>query len=118
MFRQTGAVVAVANSPYDPSIAAAAAIAELAKEELIIFEAFKEGFHADAPTSAAPMRARRMPIPEIQLLSTAGIAAAFTRLHEGLVVLTRSVFNESVATTIASIRRVPVLIIESAVDRS
>jgi len=59
-----------------------------------------------------------MSVPEIQFLNSAGISAAFTRLQERLVVITRGAFDETVAAMIASIRCVPVLIIEAAVDGS
>jgi hypothetical protein len=117
--RQTGAVVSLAKNPYDPSVAAAAAIAQLAKEELIVIEAFKgSGSSGGSNTTAASIRAKRMSVPETQLLNSAGISAAFTRLHERLVVLTRGAFDDTVAAMIASTCRVPVLIIEAAVDGS
>jgi hypothetical protein len=115
--RQSGAVVAVAKNPSDPSIAAAAAIAERAKEELVVVEALKGSGDAGSSTLVtAPIQARRMSVPETQLLHSAGISAAFTRLHERLVVVTRGAFDDAVAAMIASIRRVPVLIIEAAID--
>jgi hypothetical protein len=114
--RQTGAVVALAKDPCDPSIAAAGAIAQLAGEELIIVEAFRGASDVSA-TTAAPTHAKRVSAPDIQIHS-AGIPAAFTRLHERLIILTRGVFDDPWAAMISSIRHVPVLIVETAVDGS
>ncbi len=68
--------------------------------------------------AAALVRSKRMSVSEIQLLSSAGISAAFMGLQERLVVIARGAFDETVSATIASIRRVPILIIEAVVDGS
>jgi hypothetical protein len=59
-----------------------------------------------------------MSAPETQLLNPASISGVLTRLHERLIVLTRGAFDDTESAMIASIRRVPVLIIEPGVGGS
>jgi len=87
--RTKGSIVAIAATPDDASIHAAAAIALAAKEELVVLGA-----------------------KGIALADPAICAQAFRHTQERLVVMTRGAFEDSAASTIAAARRVPVLIIE------
>jgi hypothetical protein len=117
--RTKGPVVAIAASPDDPSIHAAAAIAIAAKEELVVIEA--DGHDAGAPhihTLAADtgLTIKRMSAPKVALPDPALCAQAFRQTQERLVVMTRGAFEDGVASTIAAARRVPVLVIEPLVS--
>jgi hypothetical protein len=91
--RTKGPIVAIAATPDDPSIHAAAAIAIAAKEELVVIEA----------------RGVALPDPAI-------CAQAFRQTQERLVVMTRGAFEDKAASAIAAARRVPVLVIESPIS--
>ena len=113
--RTKGPVVAIAASPNDPSISAAAAIAVAAKEELVIIEA--DGHDADDPrirTLAADtgLTIKRVAATKLALPDPATCAQAFRQMQERLVVMTRGAFADGVASTIAAARRVPVLVVE------
>lgn len=87
--RTRGPIVAIAATPDDPSIHAAADIARVAKEELVVIET----------------RCVALPDPVI-------CAQAFQQTQERLIVMTRDAFGDGVASAIAAARRVPVLVIE------
>ena len=113
--RTRGPVVAIAASPDDPSIHAAAAIAIAAKEELVIIEA--DGHDADDPlirtlTADTGLRIKRVAAAKIALPDPATCAQAFRQMQERLVVMTRGAFADGVASMIAAARRVPVLVVE------
>lgn len=113
--RTKGAVVAIAATPDDPSIHAAAAIAVAVKEELVIIEA--DGHDADDPrvsilAADAGLRIKRMPASKIVLPDPAICAQAFRQTQERLVVMTRGAFEDGAASAVAAARRVPVLVIE------
>ena len=115
IIRTKGPVVAIAASPDDPSIHAAAAIAIAAKEELVIIEA--DGHHADDPhirTLAADtgLTVKRVAAAKIALPDPATCTQAFRQVQERLVVMTRGAFEDGVASMIAAARRVPVLVVE------
>lgn len=118
--RLTGAVVALASNRRDPSAAAGAAIAALASEKLIVIEAFDERDRTPISenATAAPAQFERMSVPKAHLLHAAGVSAAFRLLQERLVVMTRGSFDDAMPAMIASTRRVPVLLIEPAVEGS
>jgi hypothetical protein len=112
--RKSGAVVAVASHPGDPSIETAASIAAAAREQTIVLAAYRgagEGRSAGARSNAADGM-RRVPVAHEQLSEGAGITSAFQQLNERLVVMTRGFFAESVPFRIASLRRDPVLIVK------
>lgn len=117
--RTKGPVVAIAASPDDPSIHAAAAIAVAAKEELVIIEA--DGHDADDPrvrTLAANtgLTIKRVSAVRIAFPDPAICAQAFRQTQERLVVMTRGAFEDKAASAIAAARRVPVLVIEPLVS--
>ncbi len=113
--RTKGPVVAIAASPDDPSIHAAAAIAVAAKEELVIIEA--DGHDADDQrirelTADTGLMIKRVAATRIALPDPATCAQAFRQMQERLVVMTRGAFEDGVASMIAAARRVPVLVVE------
>lgn len=112
--RRSGAIVAIAANADDPSITTAAAIAAAAHEELVIVETFKapNGRRNHVHTING-VRTRYISVGRA-LVGASGIAAALGPLHERLVVTNRSDFDASVPTQVASIRRVPVLVIEAS----
>ncbi|MEX0752705.1 MAG: hypothetical protein WD073_07240 [Xanthobacteraceae bacterium] len=112
--RTSGSVVAIVASPDDPSLDAAAAIAIAAREELVVFEA-REGIIDDAyirrlaADFSLPIRHLA---GSLSLFASGALPPAFRQLRERLVVMTRGVFGDEVALTIAAARRAPVLVIE------
>jgi hypothetical protein len=110
--RQTGAIVAIATDSDDPSIQAASTIAAAARENLIVIEtsAGKNRItESDLPAGAKIIRA-----PTVQGGQVNGptIASVLHHVRERLVVMTRD--DNSVPLDIASLRHVPVLIVEPA----
>jgi len=111
--RTGGPVVAIAAAADDPSIHAAADIAIACTDELVIIDAdhIEHGsavrdLGGDERLRVTRMAAARGNFPDPALLSH-----AFRHLQERLVVMTRGSFDDSVASTIASARHVPVLLI-------
>jgi len=111
-----GPIVAIATRPDDPSIHAAAAIAKATKENLVIIDAHEQdGDEAAIRKLAAEtgLSVKRIPAAE-RPLSHPGIwAQTFDALRERLVVMTRGPLAYEVASSIASARQVPVLVIEA-----
>jgi hypothetical protein len=117
--RTKGPVVAIAATPDDSSVHAAAAIAVAAKEELVIIEA--NGQDTDGPrvrTLAADtgLSIKRVSATKIALPDPATCAQAFRHTQERLVVMTRGAFEDGAASAIAAARRVPVLVVEPPSD--
>ena len=110
--RHTGPVIAIVNAPDDPCIEAAAKIAMLAKERLSVIDATKSvaGLYV-AGAAGVGIATREQAAPLFR------VADALEPLRERLVVLTRSNFDSSFAGLIASIRRVPVLLVEPKSDQ-
>jgi hypothetical protein len=113
--RGSGPVVAIAAASDDPSINTAASIAIAAQEDLIVVEAH-EGIAVDACirqlASDTGLTIKHLGVGEIHLFDLATVYPAFGQLQERLVVITRGVFEDAAALTIAAARRAPVLIIE------
>jgi hypothetical protein len=114
--RQTGAIVAIARGPDDPSIQAARAIAAAAKEDFIVIEISTGKYQVAA--SDWPAGARIIPAPMAQGVQVSGPVIASALRHEGerLVVMTRD--DNSIPLDIASLRQVPVLIVEPRGNQS
>ena len=113
--RTKGPVVAIATSPDDPSIHAAAAIAFAAKEELVIIEA--DGHDAEDPSirklaADTGLTIKRIAAASTGLTDPAACAQAFRQIQERLIVMTRGAFADGAASAIAAARRVPVLVVE------
>lgn len=113
--RTKGPVVAIAISPDDPSIQAAAAIALAAKEQLVTIET--DGRDAGDPdiaklTADTSLTIKPIAAANIGLTDPAACAQVFRQIQERLIVMTRGAFAEGVASAIAAARRVPVLVVE------
>jgi hypothetical protein len=113
--RESGPVVALAGEPHDASIEAASVIASLSKEQFSIVDMLQPAAllrgGAEGGIRGAPRRPARG-------LSYSEVEAALRSLQERLLVLSRGVFDSSTTAAIASIRRVPVLIVEPRADES
>lgn len=114
--RTKGPIVAMAISPDDPSIQAAAAIALAAKEELVIIET--DGRNADHPgitklAADTTLTIKAVAAADIGLTDPAACALAFRQIQERLIVMTRGAFADGAASAIAGARRIPVLVVES-----
>ncbi|MFN3655892.1 MAG: hypothetical protein ACK4UO_01405 [Pseudolabrys sp.] len=112
--RRRGPVVAIAATPDDSSVRAAAAIARAAREELVIIDADHGGATAESTAAESGLKVERLISPRGAFPDPAACAQAFRELRERLVVITRGAFDDSVASTIASVRQVPVLVIAPA----
>ncbi len=113
--RTKGPVVAIATSPDDPSIEAAAAIALAAKEELVIIEA--DGHDADDTrirklAADTGLTIKRVAAVRLGLADPTACALAFRQIQERLIVMTRGALADGTASAIAAARRVPVLVVE------
>jgi len=113
--RAAGAIVAIAAAPDDPSVEAAAAIALAAKENLILLECGERGYdeaRLRELVDSTGLAVRRAAAGTASLADAAACAHAFRMVQERLVVMTRRADTSEVAPSIASNRRVPVLVIE------
>jgi hypothetical protein len=116
--RTKGPVVAIAAGSDDPSIELAAAIAIAAKEDLAIIAADERStddprirkLAADTGLTIVHFAAGNIPLSDPR-----GCAQAFRQLTERLVVVTRGVLANEMTLSIASSRRIPVLVVESPV---
>jgi hypothetical protein len=111
--RRSGPVVALAAAPDDPSIGAAAAVALALEEKLIVVQAFAEKKPAAEHDTIMGVKSRHIVIDRKNLASGTGLASVFAPLHEQLVVMTRDAFEEGLPALIASVRSIPVLVIEA-----
>ena len=117
--RTKGPVVAVAATPDDPSIQAAAAIAVAAKEELVIIDV--DSHDADDPyirklAADTGLAIKIVAAANVTHPDPATCTQAFRQTQERLVVMTRGAFADAAASTIAAARRVPVLVVEPPSD--
>ena len=112
--RVSGAVVAIATTPHDPSISAAYDLAQALEEELTIVETFRESRPRQAGNEIASVvrEVKHVSATSRSFADASAVATAFAGLKERLVVISRGAFDDDVASLIASTRRVPVLVIE------
>jgi hypothetical protein len=113
--RRAGAIVAVAAAPDDPSVETAAAIALAAKENLILIESGERAFdeaRLRALVDRTGLAVRRIAAGKAPLTNPAACAQAFRTVKERLVVMTRDARTPDAALSIASVRQIPVLVIE------
>ncbi len=112
--RASGPVVAIAIKPDDPSIRAAAAIAIAANEDLVIVHAH-EGKNGDPDirklAAETGLTIKLAFTGKAPLTDPAACAHAFHQVQERLIVATRGVLAPELALSIASSRRIPVLVI-------
>lgn len=115
--RNTGPVVAIATSADDPSLRAAALVANAAREKLVILDVDKIGANDPGVEHLADslgLTIEYIAADGIRLSDSDACARAFRGLQERLIVMTRDALAHRMATSIASSRHVPVLVIESA----
>jgi hypothetical protein len=112
--RRSGAVVAVAATPNDPSIQPAAEIAAALKQDLLIIEVSQDLRPQESMVEIVDLKTKRVFVDKDALSRAPAIASVFRQLNERLVVITRGAFGEEVPSLIASLRSVPVLVIEAA----
>jgi hypothetical protein len=116
--RLAGPVVAVAVAPDDASIRAAAGIAIAAGEDLVIVHAHED--NGDDTGTRKLVADTGLTIKQVftgkaSLSDSAACVEAFRHVEERLVVMTRGIFAPELALSIASSRRVPVLLTASSV---
>jgi hypothetical protein len=112
--RTSGPIVAIATRPNDPSIQTGAFLALATKEELVIINAdHQQGIGDDTRKLAAEtgLRVEQIAAARSVFPDPGACAQAFRHLQERLVVMSRGEFDPGVASTIASARQVPVLVI-------
>ncbi|HWP24984.1 MAG TPA: hypothetical protein VNL39_01405 [Xanthobacteraceae bacterium] len=98
--RHSGAIVAVATGPGDPSIEVAKALARAANTEVIVVGRYETG--AEGPPAQTGAAGKAAGIRQL--------GSALGNVRERLIVVTRS--EQNPPTMLASLRRVPVLILE------
>lgn len=118
IIRGSGAIVAIATEKDDPSIDAAKAIAAAAKEELIVIEPFRAAgrAHPSAPYAIDEIQIPRISAAKGERAPLSMIWSAMHQVRERLVVIARSDEN-LLPSSIASMRHVPVLIVEPPTDK-
>lgn len=107
MTRSAGPVVAISAGPDDVSVATASTIADAAGEKLIALDLSDEtvsGPQGESPEPASRPRGRS---------TSDALAARLASLKERLLVLPRGVLADSEVMTLASLRAVPVIIVEA-----
>jgi hypothetical protein len=107
--RETGAVVALASGPDDPSIKVASQIAARANERLSIVDS--------AGLAAAIRSSVKHGGAPAQLPLSSAVGEALGPLQERLLILSRDGFDEFAVGLISTIRHVPVLAIEPKFDQ-
>lgn len=113
--RNKGPIAAIAATPDDPSIRAAAAIAIAAKEDLLIVDACEpriDEAQVRALSADTDLAVIRIAIGRPLLSDPTAFSYAFRQVQERLLVITRGIVEDAAASTIAAARRVPVLVIE------
>jgi len=113
--RISGPVLAIAARPDDSSIDAAAAIARAAKECLVILDVDSTRINDDAirkRVAAAGDRIRHVVVGHRARSDPLALGRALQQFQERLVVLSRGIFDDRRTAALASIRNVPVLIVE------
>jgi hypothetical protein len=117
--RVAGPVVAIAVTPDDPSIRAAAAVATAAKEVLVVVHAH-EGRDDDPGvrklTAETGLTIKHAFIEKGRLSDPVVYGQALLHVQERLVVMTRRVLTPTLALAIASSRCVPILVIAPGDD--
>jgi hypothetical protein len=114
--RTKGPIIAIAALSEDTSIQVAAAIAVAAKEELVIIgtegQTAEEDVQIRNLAADAGLTIERIAAAKIELSDPNTCTLAFGRVQERLIVMTRGAFRDDLASTLATARRVPVLVVE------
>ena len=109
--RTAGPIVAVISRPDDPSIDSALAIAAAAKERVIALMPPGSNARKSIVKLAEAAGVRIEAGPAIQEpLDVSSLLTQFTHLNERLVVMSRGAIPDRCAPTIASLRRIPLLL--------
>ena len=118
--RTKGPIIAITASPEDPSMQVAAGIAAAAKEELVVIRADGQSAEEDLQIRSlaadAGLAIERIAAAKIELSDPNTCTQAFGHMQERLIVMTRGAFQENMASTLATARRVPVLVVEPPSD--
>lgn len=111
--RGQGPIVAIAGEPDDASIHSAALLAIAAREELVIIDAdHRQASDAGKLAAATGLRVKQIAAARGAFPDPVACTQAFRHLQERLIVMSRGVFDPTVASTIATVRQVPVLVVE------
>jgi hypothetical protein len=110
--RQKGPVVAIATAEDDRSSQVAAEISASCGEKLVIIDADHHDQLLAARGGDEDLRVERISVSRGILADPMLLHYAFGNLKERLIVINRATFDEGVASTVASSRRVPVLLIK------
>jgi hypothetical protein len=113
--RVRGPIVAIATAMDDPSLAVAATVTRAAREELVVVDIGENAI--DDERLSAFSADERLPARHIVVgkgvgSDPAALARVLGPLHERLVVMMRRRVDGHTATTLASLRHVPVLVVE------
>lgn len=113
--RTRGPVVAIAAARNDPCIDSAAAIAIAAGEELVVVAAY-DGATDNLPirklTAGSGLTIKHVAAGKITRSDPLHVFRALNQFNERLIVMTRDVLTNDMALRIASVRAVPLLVIE------
>lgn len=114
--RRRGPIVAIATEPDDPTVAAAVGIAAATGERVVLLQSDhgtgEQGVLADV--SLAGVEIDRLPPKFRRPTDAVGICQALNHTAERLVVMRRGAFDDSVPAMVASLRHIPVLVVEPA----
>ena len=111
--RQRGPVVAIATEPDDPCIQTAAGLAAMAREPLVVLQAYDgaTGPQVDA-LAAAGLTVRAVQVGAAGLSDPMGCTQALALVREWLIVMSHTRTAQSFAPALVAARRVPVLVLE------
>ncbi|MDR3466854.1 MAG: hypothetical protein P4M07_13005 [Xanthobacteraceae bacterium] len=115
--RNVGPVIAIAASPLDPSIDAAAGIAAAAKEQLVVVRLHDgtiDDARLDAIAAESGLAIRQIAAARGAQSDAAALAALLGGLQERLIVVTRNKVDREVVAALAATRHIPVLVIGPA----
>jgi hypothetical protein len=116
--RLSGPIVALASGPDDPSIEAAAGIANAARERLIVMgpaERFAPNSSLSKAVAASGGRmefASTTALSNVTRLDFKRLAGELQRWNERLLVMTRGALDDRQAPALASLRSIPVVVVE------
>ena len=111
--RLSGPIVALASGPEDPSIEAAAGIAKAARERLIVMGPAERFTANSAWSQAIGAAGGRMEFASTAALPNAAkLAGELQRWNERLLVMSRGVLDDAQVPTLASLRSIPIVVVE------
>jgi hypothetical protein len=118
--RRGGPIVAIATEADDPAVRAAAGVAAAIGEKLVLVESDQAAWRQSALSDpgVADLEAERLAPKLVRLTDSSGICSALSHVAERLVVMTRGAFDDAVPAMVASIRHIPVLVVQPSGYRS